>query len=104
MLVSQPVGSNFGKCVVYLGLSFDDFLFGLFEERICFRTRERVFNLLLLEASEKRDFLGARFYLVNGAGLRVVALRFEYLVIGNGSSLDNAAFELFGLYLSVFAG
>ena len=74
MLVSQPVGSNFRKFVVYLGLSFYDFFLGLIKERICFGTRKRVLNLLLLEASEKRDLLAARFYLVDSAGLRHVAL------------------------------
>ena len=59
LLVSQPIWSNFRKFIVYLGLSFYEFLLGLFQERICFGTGKRVLDLLLLEASEKRDLLAA---------------------------------------------
>ena len=59
LLVSQPIWSDFRKFVVYLGLSFYEFLLGLIKERICFGTGKGVLNLLLLEASEKRDLLAA---------------------------------------------
>ena len=75
----------------------------MFQEGICFRTGKRIFELLLLDAAEKWDLPAGRFRMVNGAGLRVVALRLECRVIWNGLSLDDATFKISGLCMSVSA-
>lgn len=103
MLVSQFVRSDFGKCIINLRLNLFDFLLRLFEEWVCLCTGKRVFNLLLLDASEKMHLLTGGFRMVNSASLRKVALGFESLINGNGLSLDDATFEIFGLCESVSA-